>query len=227
MAKRENPNGYSFNVPGQDGRRVNAQSPSFAPADDSEGSYKRLLGDKPITLFWLLQHYSKENAAAYRAQKEARKKGKNPVAPEPPTQPQPPQPPGQGPGYYPQPGRDDPAELEKNFGETVFADPASVMPMATLDCPSYGKQIEISKPVFRIGRNSPQADLQLSDAPTVSGLHAEIVFENGKFYIRDNNSLNGVYLNGKPIQRCETAILEDNTTITLGKERLVFHYTWG
>ena len=68
--------GFDFNVPGGNGT---PQGGGNGPKnnDDTEGSYKRLLGDKPITWFWLMQHYSKPNAAAYKAQKEARKAAKN------------------------------------------------------------------------------------------------------------------------------------------------------
>ena len=66
---------FNFDVPGGNGM-PNNRNDSSRNNDDVEGSYKRLLGDKPITWFWLMQHYSKPNAAAYKAQKEARKAAK-------------------------------------------------------------------------------------------------------------------------------------------------------
>ncbi len=73
-------NDFNFKVPGG----VQPQSPSAQGTDNSEGTYKKLLGDKPITLLWLLQHYSSENAAAYKAQKAARKQSVPPARPMPP-----------------------------------------------------------------------------------------------------------------------------------------------
>ncbi len=67
--------GFDFNVPGGSGMPTGGDN-NPKKNDDTEGSYKRLLGDKPITWFWLMQHYSKPNAAAYKAQKEARKAAK-------------------------------------------------------------------------------------------------------------------------------------------------------
>ncbi len=63
-------NDFNFKVPD------NAQPQGTQENDSAEGTYKKLLGDKPITFFWLLQHYSSENAAAYKAQKAARKQSK-------------------------------------------------------------------------------------------------------------------------------------------------------
>ena len=68
-----NQNNYGFEIPGN---YDNSQNNSDSFDDDKEGSYKKLLGDKEITWFWLMQHYSKENAAAYKRQKEAKKSGK-------------------------------------------------------------------------------------------------------------------------------------------------------
>jgi len=62
-------NNLGFDVPN------NMNADNSAPVEE-EGSYKRLLGDKEITWFWLMQHYSKANAEAYKRQKEAKKKHK-------------------------------------------------------------------------------------------------------------------------------------------------------
>ena len=66
MADHDN---FGFQVPGSMNTGNSSQG-------EEEGSYKRLLGDKEITWFWLMQHYSKANAEAYKRQKEAKKKHK-------------------------------------------------------------------------------------------------------------------------------------------------------
>lgn len=86
-----NRSGMDFIVPGQEQAAVRerqaedgAETPDFSRMtkqqikryDDTVGSYRRLLGDQPITLLWLLNHYSKPNVAAYQAQKAAKKKPK-------------------------------------------------------------------------------------------------------------------------------------------------------
>ena len=62
---------FDFEIPDQ--QKSSRSANDNQNVDDSEGSYKRLLQGKDITWFWLMQHYSKENAAAYKAQKAAKK----------------------------------------------------------------------------------------------------------------------------------------------------------
>ena len=64
----------------------------------------------------------------------------------------------------------------------------------------------------------PGSDIVLDDV-TVSRRHAEFRLENGEFWIVDIGSLNGTYLNRKPVQ---SAALANGDEIQIGKYRLVF-----
>jgi hypothetical protein len=68
-----------------------------------------------------------------------------------------------------------------------------------------------------VGR-SPECDIFLDDV-TVSRRHAEIVRDGDTFTIRDLGSLNGTYVNRK---RIETAVLENDDEVQVGKYRLTF-----
>jgi pSer/pThr/pTyr-binding forkhead associated (FHA) protein len=68
-----------------------------------------------------------------------------------------------------------------------------------------------------IGR-SPECDIFLDDV-TVSRRHAELVREGETFTITDLGSLNGTFVNRK---RIETAQLEDDDELQVGKYRLTF-----
>jgi hypothetical protein len=68
-----------------------------------------------------------------------------------------------------------------------------------------------------IGR-SPDCDVFLDDV-TVSRQHAELLREGETFTIRDLGSLNGTYVNRK---RIESAVLEDDDEVQIGKYRLSF-----
>ena len=68
-----------------------------------------------------------------------------------------------------------------------------------------------------VGR-SPECDIFLDDV-TVSRRHAEIVREGDEFTIRDLGSLNGTYVNRK---RIESAALQDDDEVQIGKYRLTF-----
>jgi hypothetical protein len=68
-----------------------------------------------------------------------------------------------------------------------------------------------------IGR-SPDCGIFLDDV-TVSRKHAVLVERNGGFFIEDQGSLNGTFVNRK---RVEAAELEDGDELQIGKYRLTF-----
>ena len=68
-----------------------------------------------------------------------------------------------------------------------------------------------------IGR-SPECEIFLDDV-TVSRRHAEILRDGDAYTIRDLGSLNGTYVNRK---RIESAVLEDDDEVQIGKYRLTF-----
>ena len=75
------------------------------------------------------------------------------------------------------------------------------------------KNVAISPP-FRIGRN-PDYDLCLP-CNSVSGLHAEIIEEDGEIWLWDLNSTNGTFVNGKRISKtrlCEGDTVQFGTTV--------------
>lgn len=85
MSNNNNNFGFStpnFAQPGKNTMDQN-QTPDFASMskqeikayDAAHGSYKRILGDKPISWLWLMNHYSAANAAAYKEQQERKKTG--------------------------------------------------------------------------------------------------------------------------------------------------------
>jgi hypothetical protein len=69
----------------------------------------------------------------------------------------------------------------------------------------------------RIGR-SPDCDIFLDDV-TVSRNHAVLIEENGRFFVEDQGSLNGTFVNRKRIDR---APLQEGDELQVGKYRLTF-----
>jgi anti-sigma regulatory factor (Ser/Thr protein kinase) len=68
-----------------------------------------------------------------------------------------------------------------------------------------------------IGRGE-ENDIVLLDG-AISRLHAVIVRDRDRFAIRDNNSANGVHVNGTKVDR---QVLEEGDLIQLGKKKLLF-----
>jgi len=82
--------------------------------------------------------------------------------------------------------------------------------------PNAGSRFLLDQPVTSAGRH-PDSDIFL-DEVTVSRRHAEFRRDNGGFQIVDISSLNGTYVNGKPVA---SAMLANGDEIQIGKFRLV------
>ncbi|MFZ3294702.1 MAG: FHA domain-containing protein [Mycobacterium sp.] len=83
--------------------------------------------------------------------------------------------------------------------------------------PNAGSRFLLDQPVTSAGRH-PDSDIFL-DEVTSSRRHAEFRRENGTFRIVDLDSLNGTYVNRKPVA---SAMLANGDEIQIGKFRLVF-----
>jgi phosphoserine phosphatase RsbU/P len=71
--------------------------------------------------------------------------------------------------------------------------------------------VDVGISPFRIGRHE-DCNLVLLDART-SRLHAQIVFENGQYFVEDTGSRHGVYINGRRVKRHQ---LENSDLIEFG-----------
>lgn len=190
-----------------------------------------------ISLFWLLQHYNKENAAAYKAQRSIRKEekkrkkagnaGRNTKetfkenVPKPSSL-------EKNVNVYERKVKEE--EKEEDFGATIYVKRDSrqcltdnpIYRKAVLECPSYGQTVPIEKVPFIIGRSASGVDLCIADNKTVGRQHAVISYRNGSYFIKDLKSLNHVFLNGSQIPPERETKLNHRTKIMLGDEELIF-----
>lgn len=232
MTKR-NHEDLDFAVPGQEGTADRVKTAEFSSAVE-----RRLSEGKKLTFFWLIQHYSSANAAAYRREKERKKAMKAHLVTNPPKETLE-QPVAHQYGCQVEDARqvayDSASKIaacaqgsEENFGRTVFIDhsrarSAEYRPQANLECLGFEKTVAISRVPFRIGRSLEDVDLCIADNDAVGRRHAEITFHDGAYWIVDLRSLNHVYIDGAEIPAQREVQLRDGVRIVLGNEEFVFH----
>jgi len=83
--------------------------------------------------------------------------------------------------------------------------------------PNAGSRFPLDQPVASAGRH-PDSDIYLDDV-TVSRRHAEFRLQNDQCQVVDVGSLNGTYVNRKPV---DSAVLATGDEVQIGKYRLVF-----
>ena len=79
------------------------------------------------------------------------------------------------------------------------------------------KEIPLRKPHVSIGR-APDNDVVI-DNLAVSGHHAKLLVEEGRYMVEDLNSMNGTFLNNQRVRRSP---LKTGDEILIGKHALVF-----
>lgn len=118
-----------------------------------------------------------------------------------------------------------PAEETETFSAEELAELAGP-PAESLEGPALvvrsggGRAGETFRPAgerTRIGR-SPECEIFLDDV-TVSRHHALLVEREGAFYVEDQGSLNGTFVNHRRIDR---ARLENDDELQIGKYRMTF-----
>lgn len=94
--------------------------------------------------------------------------------------------------------RENPVSLRKTQVVTsTFPSPSPGKPavkLTAIDGPQMGKQFNMEKMVFTIGKNSSN-DLQVVGDNFVSNVHAQLKFDKGNILLSDMNSTNGTFLN--------------------------------
>lgn len=128
---------------------------------------------------------------------------------------------------------------KKDFGATVYFDEDSFNSTLYIDenmIPDNGlsdlnpriirkknnESAEITTSPFKIGKEPTFADYCITGNPAISGCHAFIVFDNDAYYIKDTNSTNHVYINGKRIQTNILVPINHNDVIKLANEDFEF-----
>ena len=88
-----------------------------------------------------------------------------------------------------------------------------------------GERFQVNKILFRIGTERSFVDCCINDNNAVSHSHADIINRDGRYFVRDNNSTNHTYLNGKMIPSNQEALLENGAVLLLGNEEFTFEFS--
>lgn len=151
-----------------------------------------------------------------------------PVAPQvPPVRQQPPvQQPTQARPVQPQmnmsDGSAETSVLNDGAAETTLLGGGKGLPTAYLVRKKNGERINMTKQVFKLGKERRRVDYCISDNSNISRSHADIVYKNDSFYIVDNNTTNGTTVNGVVLQGGKEHRLNNNDIIKLADEEFKF-----
>lgn len=111
--------------------------------------------------------------------------------------------------------------------ETTIEDHGSELdeaePRASLIRLSDNTRIDMRGWSYSLGRNPAKADYVVSDKKTISSKHATIYISNGNYYIADNDSTNGTFVNQVLVPKKQNHVLKEGDIIKLSDEQFVFH----
>ena len=82
---------------------------------------------------------------------------------------------------------------------------------------------DINKPVFRIGKERSYVDCFVANNNAISRIHADIITRNNCYFVKDENSTNGTYVNGNRLSPKEEVQVFDGDIITFANEEFEFH----
>lgn len=98
----------------------------------------------------------------------------------------------------------------------------SEMPKSYLIRMNTQERAEISKDVFKIGKDYRYVDFPVAGNSAVSRIHANILKRDEKYYIQDNHSTNKTYVNGIAVQSEQEVGITDGDKIILADEPFEF-----
>lgn len=85
-----------------------------------------------------------------------------------------------------------------------------------------GEIIRISSPVFRIGKSKVDNDYRIDGNKAISRHHLIIISKNRKYYVQDNNSTNGTFINGYRIPPETEVELKDEQKLKIADKTYIF-----
>lgn len=110
----------------------------------------------------------------------------------------------------------------QDYGTTVLSGElaATVMPYLTLTRMKNNEQIDVKKNNFVVGK-SKSADYCIEDNSAISRNHMTLLIKDGKFYVVDNGSTNGTWVEGEKLVNGMEKELVEGQKLKLADEEFV------
>ena len=128
-----------------------------------------------------------------------------------------------GPAYgqapMPQMGEGELTSVLTQNGETTLLSSTAV---AYLVKKSTGTQITINRDYFTIGKKRGTVDYCITGNTSVSRIHASIENKGGVYFISDQNTTNGTYVNGNKVHPGQSVQLATGDIVKLADEEFTF-----
>ncbi|HXR65101.1 MAG TPA: FHA domain-containing protein [Ktedonobacteraceae bacterium] len=115
-------------------------------------------------------------------------------------------------------------------GATIAAD--SPVAVATIENPAHltlrtdsGETLQefvLEKAEFAIGR-APSSDILLSKDKLTSRRHATIHYDHGTYFLTDERSANGTFVNGQQLEEKAPYKLQNGDRVAIGEYEMIFH----
>lgn len=86
-----------------------------------------------------------------------------------------------------------------------------------------GEKIELGKPSFVLGKNPEKSDYAVAGNTNISRIHAVITTRNGRYYVMDQNSTNGTFINGRIIKAGQETEILPGDCLMLANEEFIFN----
>lgn len=86
-----------------------------------------------------------------------------------------------------------------------------------------GEKIELCKPSFVLGKNPEKSDYAVADNTNISRVHAVITTRNGRYYVMNQNSTNGTFINGRIIKAGQETEILPGDCLMLANEEFIFN----
>ena len=90
-----------------------------------------------------------------------------------------------------------------------------------------GEKIYISKDEFKIGKSKVHSDYSIENNSAISRVHVIVISRDGEYYLKDNESTNGTYVDGDRLEAGREVQLKSNMIIKFGDEDFEFFLTEG